>query len=282
MRITSLRITATSEIFAAGYFNSNVTQQNLFVRRFDSSGTPYNNSTAFLGIDFASNSDTGGASAVQADDKLIVVGACISGSASEACAARVEFSGSNQSGVAFDTTFNADGKWIGSFVGAKANAVALQPDGRIVLGGGCEIVNEEFCVLRLTPEGSLDTSFAAAALGYRTQTMGTGGGTVRAIAIDGQGRVVAGGECRDNPGAFKFCVMRLQGGPFGYQNCKLDLDGDGRVLATSDALMMTRVSLGMTGNSVIAGITFPAGATRTSWTAIRSYLVSQCGMTLVP
>jgi uncharacterized delta-60 repeat protein len=282
MRFTSVRITSASDILATGYINANTTQQNLFVRRFDSSGTPHNNSSAVLGIDFASNSDTGGASAVQADDKLIVVGACISGSASEACASRVEFSGSSQSGVAFDTTFNADGKWIGSFVGAKANAVALQPDGRIVLGGACEIVNDAFCVLRLTPEGSLDASFAVAGAGYRTEAMGTGAAAVRAIAIDVQGRIVAGGECRDNPGAFKFCVMRVQGGPFGYQNCKLDLDGDGRVLATTDALMMTRISLGMTGNAVTSGITFPSGATRLGWAPIRNYLVSQCGMTLAP
>jgi hypothetical protein len=60
----------------------------------------------------------------------------------------------------------------------------------------------------------------------------------------------------------------------------MDIDGDGKVLATTDALIQTRIALGLRGSAVTNGISFPSGATRTSWTAIRNYLATQCGMEL--
>jgi hypothetical protein len=62
----------------------------------------------------------------------------------------------------------------------------------------------------------------------------------------------------------------------------MDIDGDNLVLATTDSLIHARIALGLTGNAVIGGITFASYATRTTWPAIRDYLVSQCGMSLVP
>ena len=64
--------------------------------------------------------------------------------------------------------------------------------------------------------------------------------------------------------------------------CALDIDGDGRMLATVDGLIATRLMLGIRGPAVIAGITFPAGATRSDWPAIQRYLSSQCGAVLSP
>jgi hypothetical protein len=78
------------------------------------------------------------------------------------------------------------------------------------------------------------------------------------------------------------CATRLSGGPFGYQSCSPDIDGDGLMTATVDALINTRVMLGLTGSAVTGGITFPADATRNSWSDIRTYLVTQCGMTIAP
>ena len=79
-----------------------------------------------------------------------------------------------------------------------------------------------------------------------------------------------------------FCLARYEGGPFDARNCSLDIDGDGRVLATTDMLIGTRVALGITGNAVIGGITFAPTATRNAWPLIRDFLVTQCGMSLVP
>lgn len=87
------------------------------------------------------------------------------------------------------------------------------------------------------------------------------------------GRVLVLGR----PTASTLSVTRLQGGPY---DCAGDYDGDGVVRATVDSLIGTRIALGMNSAAVIAGITFPAGATRTTWPAIRDYLIESCGVPL--
>ena len=58
-----------------------------------------------------------------------------------------------------------------------------------------------------------------------------------------------------------------------------DLDGDGRVLAATDGLMLLRVALGLTGDAVVAGATAP-GAPRRGWGDVRTYLNGACAMAL--
>ena len=60
-----------------------------------------------------------------------------------------------------------------------------------------------------------------------------------------------------------------------------DIDGDGKVLATTDGLMMLRVALGLTGDAVVLNATAP-GAPRTTWAQVRPYLVTECGLTVGP
>lgn len=79
-----------------------------------------------------------------------------------------------------------------------------------------------------------------------------------------------------------FCLARFEGGPFDAKNCSMDIDGDGKVLATTDMLIGTRVALGLTRNAVIGGTSFASHATRKTWPDIRNCLVSQCGMSVVP
>ena len=61
----------------------------------------------------------------------------------------------------------------------------------------------------------------------------------------------------------------------------LDIDGDGKVLATTDGLLLVRALLGLTGDAVVSGALAPT-ATRSTWPAIRSYLNGQCGLALLP
>jgi hypothetical protein len=62
--------------------------------------------------------------------------------------------------------------------------------------------------------------------------------------------------------------------------CSLDIDGDGKILATTDGLLSVRLALGITGASLLNGVTLPATAARRDWAAIRNHLVERCGMTL--
>ncbi len=65
------------------------------------------------------------------------------------------------------------------------------------------------------------------------------------------------------------------------QNWRLDLDGDGARLATTDALIHCRIAVGVTHPTVIGGITFATNATHTTLPLIRNYLVTHCGSSLV-
>ncbi|GAB3049947.1 hypothetical protein GCM10027053_06070 [Intrasporangium mesophilum] len=88
-----------------------------------------------------------------------------------------------------DTGFSGDARQTTDF-GAddRANALALQGDGRIVLGGGS---GSDFALARFNPDGSLDSSFS----GDGRQTADFGGqDSVAGVVAQGDGNLVAGGS----------------------------------------------------------------------------------------
>ena len=60
--------------------------------------------------------------------------------------------------------------------------------------------------------------------------------------------------------------------------CRLDIDGDNQILATTDGLILMRVMLGLTDRAVESAAA--QGSPRSTWTAIRTYLNDSCGMGL--
>jgi len=228
----------------------------------------------------------GNAVAIQPDNLVVVVGYAVSGcSAPVACAVALRFTETG----ALDSTFGVFGR-VDIAHGNPAKSaftysVALQNDGKIVLAGHCAEAGgrRSFCFARLNAEGGIDKSFAANGFGsvqFDAFDYDYGFG----VAVQSDGKIVLGGFCSFSPNP-DFCVARLEGGPFGARNCSLDIDGDGKVLATTDSLIHARIALGITGSAVIGGITFPADATRNLWGGngtrdIRKYLNTQCGMAL--
>jgi len=81
-----------------------------------------------------------------------------------------------------DTSFNP-----GSGAGGPVEAIVLQPNGQIIIGGSFTTYNGQSCnrVARLNPNGSLDTSFNVA-LGPNS--------TVRALAVTANGKIVVAGQ----------------------------------------------------------------------------------------
>ena len=69
--------------------------------------------------------------------------------------------------------------------------------------------------------------------------------------------------------------------PIGVVKCSLDLDGDGQVLATTDAVLMARAALGYSGAALTTNA-FSAAAPRRTSLDLRSYLIGSCGMALPP
>ena len=114
--------------------------------------------------------------AVQPDDKIVVVGpGRVSGSPSNTdfVVARYNTNGS------LDSSFGASGRRATDFGTSfdSAKAVALQPDGKIVVAGGSGVgmtpAQENFAIARYTTAGSLDTSFS----GDGMDTVDLGGGS---------------------------------------------------------------------------------------------------------
>lgn len=212
--------------------------------------------------------------AVQYDGNIVLGGQCGTGTNTDFCVVRYLSNGT------LDPSWNGTGKVV-SPIGISSdygNSLALQPDGKVLLAGLCQVgARTNFCAARYLINGALDTSWNS--IGTVITAMGLSGADLGyAVALQPNGKVLLAGGC-SNGTTSKFCVARYDAGPFGF--CTLDIDGDGSFLATTDALIATRISLGITGPAVIAGIVFPANATRNSWPLIRNYLVTQCGMSLV-
>ncbi len=60
--------------------------------------------------------------------------------------------------------------------------------------------------------------------------------------------------------------------------CRMDIDGDGHIFATTDGLILMRVMLGLTGTAVSSAAA--VGSSRSTWADIRTYLNDSCAMGL--
>lgn len=127
--------------------------------------------------------------AIQSDGKIVSVGYVSNGSGYRLTVARFLPNGT------LDTTFDGDGKVITEIRGRNdyAAAVAIQTDGKIVVGGSA--AHElwfDFALVRYNPDGSLDESFGQA--GKVTTQVGSWYSTIRSVAIQPDGKIVAVGD----------------------------------------------------------------------------------------
>ena len=89
------------------------------------------------------------------------------------------------------------------------SAVAIQPDGKIVVAGGCK--NPTFyyvCIVRLNKNGSLDTTFNGT--GKLLTFIGPGSDNVLSVAIQRDGKILVAGTCDSaaSGGKKNFCLAR--------------------------------------------------------------------------
>jgi len=173
-----------------------------------------------------SNSNTLTSMVIQADGKIILAGSCTNAGTPNFCVARLTNAG------VLDTSFVSTGGKQGAFwqsIGTadnSARAVALQPDGKIVLAGSCRVgAVYRFCLTRLHRDGALDTGFNGPGPGG--VGLGSGAGRfllpaflapgaatdlLKAMAIQADGKIVVAGQCLpDVSAASRFCVARLNG-----------------------------------------------------------------------
>jgi uncharacterized delta-60 repeat protein len=209
------KIVVLGECFGTTHFN-------FCLARLDTNGTldpsftgPNGNAAGKFPLLMDALHDYGFSLAIQSDQKIVVAGSC-EGSGEDTCVARLNANGS------FDSSFGNGGKTELSLSNAadKAYAVAIQDDGKIVVGGPCESdtpsPKNEFCVTRLTDSGELDLTFGdqpggtGPRTGFRRFTIGGILDTLNALVIQPDGKIVVVGDCQDAQGNARFCVARLK------------------------------------------------------------------------
>jgi uncharacterized delta-60 repeat protein len=200
--------------FARSRFNPNCRSLILFdfksldfcIARFNSNGT-LDTSFGSSGIviqPIGSSDDIGYSLAIQSDGKILLGGYCYTGSYYDLCIARYNSNGT------LDTTFGSSGKVIQPISSSYDDvySLAIQPDGKILLGGFCyNGSNGDFCIARFNSNGTLDTSFGTN--GKVTQPIGSSIDEGYSLAIQLDGKILLGGICSNgsNP---DFCIARFQ------------------------------------------------------------------------
>jgi len=144
------------------------------------------------------------------DDGRIVLAGVNFGSPSQLAVLRFNPDGS------LDTTFDNDGRAFAA-VGTYnvANAVVIQPDGKIVAAGVSYGANNDFALFRFNPNGSLDTTFNNSGT---VVTPIPGDDVANAVALQADGKIVVAGTSSN-----EFALARYN--PDGSLDTSFDLDG---------------------------------------------------------
>jgi uncharacterized delta-60 repeat protein len=190
---TAIAIQSDGKILLGGGFSTfNGVTVNSIVR-LNADGT---RDTAFTTNTGTAFNTTVNAIAIQSDGKIIVSG---------------QFATFNGVTVNRIVRLNADGTRdtafttnTGTGAGSTVNAIAIQSDGKIVLGGGFTTFNSVTAtrIVRLNASGTRDTAF--------TTNTGTGAsGTVLAIAVQSDGKIVLGGQFTTFNGVTVNRIVRL-------------------------------------------------------------------------
>jgi uncharacterized delta-60 repeat protein len=193
--VYSIAIQPDGKILIGGFFSTfNDTIVNR-IARLNVDGT--------LDTAFASNTGTGpnfavDSIAIQPDGKILIGG---------------DFTLFNDTTVNSIARLNADGTLDTAFTsntGTGANnivyEIAIQPDGKILIGGDFTLFNDTTVnsIVRLNSDGTLDTAF--------TTNTGTGANsTVWSIAIQSDGKILIGGDFTEFNGINRSRLARIGG-----------------------------------------------------------------------
>jgi uncharacterized delta-60 repeat protein len=195
--------------------------------------------------------------AVQGDGKVVAAGNLYD-AADTVFVARFNEDGS------LDQSFGDGGKRVVQFGsagegGSEALSVAVQPDGKIVVGGWAadSAANADLLLFRLDSDGSFDPTFGVggvvrAALGGGPS--GEQSAESREIALQSDGKIVVGGDASNSSGQGELLVARFN--PDGRPDPSF---GSGGRTLTSTAAFATAIALQSDGKIVASGYHYAAG-----------------------
>jgi uncharacterized delta-60 repeat protein len=186
----ALALQPDGKLVAAG-ISDNGFQSVFALARYNPNGSLDSsfNGTGIVTTAIGSDGDYAYALALQPDGKLVAAGESYNGSDDVFALARYNPDGSP------DTSFNGTGIVTTTFGGDHdhANALALQPDGKLVAAGESHNGSDDVIALaRYNPNGSLDTSFNGT--GKVTTAIGSARDVAAALALQPDGKLVAAGH----------------------------------------------------------------------------------------
>jgi uncharacterized delta-60 repeat protein len=183
-------IQADNKIVVSG---SSGTNSDFIVARLNTDGSLDGSfgSGGLASVDFGANDiafDVG----IQSDGRIVAAGSKAWGAlttAADFAVARFNTNGT------LDTTFDGDGKATYEPVGSSLDygyALAIQTDGKMLVSGDSAASGQQqFAVIRINADGSLDNSFDGD--GKQTISFGSSGSSARDVAVQPSGKIVLGG-----------------------------------------------------------------------------------------
>jgi uncharacterized delta-60 repeat protein len=214
------------------------------------------NGTGTVITPMSDGNDVAYAIKLQPDGKVLLAGYCRGDDFSDDfCAARYNSNGT------LDASWSSDGKVV-TAVGTstdRAYAVALQPDGKVLLAGACVNTFDDFCSVRYNADGSLDTDWNGAGKAITSTGITAAADTAYGLALQPDGKVLLAGVCYNGTNGQDFCTMRYNA------NGTLDTSWNATGIAITPVDTTNNVAkaiaLYSNGAILVAGSCFTGGVT---------------------
>ncbi|WP_187264548.1 T9SS type A sorting domain-containing protein [Pontibacter beigongshangensis] len=192
--VYTVALQADSKIVVGGNFNSLVGGGNR-IARLNADGSLDNSFNTGAGFNTAVRS-----LALQPDGKIVVGGNFTSFNGID----RNRIARLNADGT-LDASFNPGAGFAGS-ANSSVQSLALQPDGKIVVGGNFTSFNgiDRNRIARLNADGTLDASFNPGA-GFT----GSASSSVQSLALQPDGKIMVGGSFSYDNGIKRYDIARL-------------------------------------------------------------------------
>lgn len=237
-----------------------------------------------------SNSEAFRDMVVQTDGSAVLLGRCVyamSGQTNRETPCLTKVRADSQ----LDTFFSSNGYLVpyASRTDVSPSGLVLREDGSMIVASACSVTTagrQGLCLSALSAGGASSKQFAGDATQKEVEFDPTNAGqplvtarltgvTLGAIRYNNTA-LMTFGFCPAPGLVLQACVARITLAPTGVKSCLPDIDGDGKLNAMTDGLLLLRGMFGLFGDALTKNVV-GTGATR-SQTNIEDYLTIRCGL----